>query len=100
MIETSSNGNVCPICLHEYATGEMNKHHLVPKSRKGKVTILVCRNCHRQVHALYAEKELERDFCAIELLLAADKLKPWIEWVRKRRPKGRIKTRTSKRKGR
>ena len=49
MIEISSNGNVCPICLHEYAAGEMNKHHLVPKSRKGKVTILVCRNCHRKL---------------------------------------------------
>ena len=96
----SETDNICPICLHEYLPREMSKHHLVPKSRKGKETVLLCRNCHRQIHALYTEKELERSFGTLEELLAAEKLQPWIGWARKRKPSGRVKTKTSKRKGR
>lgn len=95
-----SNEHTCPICLHGYEPGRMNKHHLVPRSRKGRVTELICRNCHRQIHALYTEKELERHFGTLEALLAAEKLQPWIAWARKRKPTGRVKTRTSRRKGR
>ena len=90
----------CPICRHEYARAELTKHHLVPKSRRGNETVLICRNCHRQIHALYTEKELEREFGILETLLASEKLRPWIAWVRKRKPSGRLRTKTSNRKGR
>lgn len=95
-----SSSDHCPICRHEYARAELTKHHLVPKSRRGKETVLICRNCHRQIHALYTEKELEREFGTLEELLAAEKLQPWIAWARKRKPTGRVRTKTSKRKGR
>ena len=64
----------CPICLHEYAPQEVNKHHLVPKSRGGRVTIPLCKPCHNMIHAVYTEKELERNFSTIEELLSAEKL--------------------------
>jgi hypothetical protein len=94
------DGQPCPICLHAYRPDRMNKHHLVPKSRKGKITIVICRNCHRQIHAVYSEKELERNFGTLEALLAAEQLQSWIAWVRKRKPGSRVTTRMSKRKRR
>jgi len=91
---------ICPICRHKYAPSELTKHHLVPKSRKGKITVPLCRPCHQQIHALYTEKELEEHFGTLESLLSAELLQPWIRWIRKRKPTARIKTKTSKRKRR
>lgn len=92
--------NICPICLHEYNRSEMNKHHLVPKSRKGKVTVLLCKLCHQQLHALFTEKELEQNCATIPDLLAAESLQPWIQWIRRRKPTRRIAVKTSHRKRR
>jgi hypothetical protein len=91
---------VCPICQHEYAPKELTKHHLVPKSRNGKITVPLCRPCHRQIHALFTEKELEENFGTLEALLAAEALAPWIAWIRRRKPTAHVKTKTSKRKRR
>lgn len=100
MPDSTTTELTCPICLHAYPTGELTKHHLVPKSRKGRVTRLLCRNCHRQVHALFTEKELERYYGTLEELLAANALQPWIAWIRKRKPAGRLRTHNSRRKRR
>lgn len=89
----------CPICRHVYPARELTKHHLVPKSRKGTLTVPVCAACHRQIHALYTEKELERDFGTVEKLLAAEELQPWIEWIRRRKPTARVPVRSSRGKG-
>ncbi len=90
---------ICPICLHSYAPRELTKHHLVPKSRKGRVTVDLCRPCHGQIHAVFTEKELERHFDSVEKLLAAEEMQDWIRWIRRRRPKARISTKTSRQKG-
>ena len=89
----------CLICLHSWERGELTKHHLVPKSRKGTETVLLCKTCHRQIHATFTEKELEREFYNIETLLTAEKFQSFIKWIRKRKPTSRIKSKRSKRKG-
>ena len=96
-----ANGQaLCPICEHAYLAKELTRHHLVPKSRKGRVTVPVCSDCHRQIHALYTEKELERQYGTLERLLAAEEIQPWIPWIRKRKPTARVTMRTSQRKRR
>lgn len=88
----------CAICQHTYQRAQLTKHHLVPRSRKGKATVLVCSACHRQVHAVFTEKELARSCDTLDKLLAATELQPWIAWVRERKPRGRLSVRTSRRK--
>ena len=92
--------STCPICEHDYERGQMNKHHVVPKSRKGRETVLLCTTCHRQIHAVFTEKELERHFGTMEQLLAAEQFQSWIRWIRRRKPTARIRTKTAKRKRR
>ena len=41
-------------------------HHLVPKSRGGKATLAICRDCHRAVHAVFTNKELEQKYHTVE----------------------------------
>jgi hypothetical protein len=72
----------------------------VPKSRKGKVTVLLCRTCHSQIHAIYTEKELAARYGTLAELLAAAEFQPWIAWIRKRKPTARIRVKTSRRKRR
>ena len=73
---------------------------MVPKSRGGREVELICRPCHKQIHAVYTEKELEREFDTLEALRAAPKLQSWMAFICKRKPTGRIRVRTSKSKGR
>lgn len=100
MTDATTSDGVCPICLHEYQPSQMNKHHLVPKSRKGKITVTLCIPCHKQIHAVYSEKELEREFPTLDELLEAEAMQSWIAWIRKRKPTARIATRTSRRRRR
>lgn len=97
-MKINTEGYSCPLCLHPYDRRELTRHHLVPKSRGGRETILLCRPCHRQLHAVYTEKELERRFPTVELLLSAEELQPYLVWVRRRKPAKRIATRTARRK--
>lgn len=85
---------ICPICLHEYHRRALTRHHTIPKSRKGKETVLVCRPCHTQIHATFSEKELEQSLFTIERLLEAPEFQPWIKWIRRRKPKGRIRAKS------
>ena len=87
----------CPLCRHAYDRRDLTKHHLVPKSRGGRETVLLCRPCHRQLHATFSEKELERRYPTVESLDAAEELQPYLNWVRRRKPTKRIAVRTSKR---
>ena len=89
----------CAICRHGYDRAELTKHHLVPKSRGGTETELICRPCHKQIHATFTEKELERDYPTVEALLAAEAFRPFVRWIRKRKPGKRIDVRTHGRKG-
>jgi len=47
----------CPLCKRPLPE-KHNKHHLVPKTFKGKETVLLHRICHRQIHANFTEREL------------------------------------------
>jgi hypothetical protein len=69
----------------------MSRHHLVPRCRGGRETVLLCHNCHRQIHAVYSEKELEAGFANVEELVAAERLQGWVRWIRRRQPDGRLR---------
>lgn len=90
----------CPVCLHEYDRKELTKHHLIPKSRGGKETSLLCKPCHKQIHAVYSEKELEQRYGTLEDLLEAPEYVSWVKWIRKHPPRKRIRTKTSRRRRR
>ena len=81
----------CPLCERQIALDYTTKHHLIPKSRKGKETIRLCRDCHKQLHVLYSPKELQKRMSTIELLKLDDKVKTWIDWISKRTSASRLK---------
>ena len=72
---------VCPLC--ERPNFHPSDHHLVPKSRGGRVTETICRDCHRAIHATFSNKELEREFHTCEALLAHEGLRRMIDFIAK-----------------
>ena len=87
----------CKICGRDTPPTYSERHHLIPKSRKGKETIEVCCNCGDQLHRLFSNKELEREFNTVESILNNDKVQKWVKWISKKKnfsvPKGTKKRR-------
>jgi hypothetical protein len=44
----------CPLC--ELPNYRPTDHHLVPRSRGGKVTATLCADCHRAIHVVFTNK--------------------------------------------
>lgn len=79
---------ICPICERTPPHAALvEKHHLKPKSRggKGTETLLVCKDCADQIHLLFTNKELEREYDTLEKLLAHPKIQKWRKWVKNKK---------------
>jgi hypothetical protein len=68
-------------------------HHLVPKSRGGKATLAICRDCHRAVHAVFTNKELEQKYHTVESLLANDDFRRMVSFIARQDPGGKVRMR-------
>lgn len=86
VLKLNTEDPVCPLCERPIPRSQRDAHHLVPKSRGGRVTEYLHRICHKQVHALLTEKELERNYHTAEALLAHPEMRAFIEWVKSKPP--------------
>ena len=71
---------VCPIC--EVSEG-VSKHHVLPKSQGGTETVLICEECHKQIHTTLTNKQIEKNFVSIESLKEHEEIAKWIAWRQK-----------------
>jgi ribosome-binding protein aMBF1 (putative translation factor) len=69
----------CELCGRAVET---TTHHLVPKNRKESPTTQLCEPCHKQVHAAFTHAELKREYDTVEALRSADRLRPFVRWIR------------------
>ncbi len=68
----------------------------MPKSRGGKVTETICRDCHRGIHAIFSNKELERTYNTPEALLAHEAFRKMVDFIAKQDPGGKVRMRLTK----
>ncbi len=73
---------VCPLCDRPIPPAQRDAHHLVPHSRGGVQTAWLHRICHRQVHALFSEAELEREYHHADALRRHPAMARFVAWVR------------------
>jgi hypothetical protein len=91
----------CELC--ERSEIKLTKHHIIPKEEGGteKDIVMICSDCHRQIHALYSNQELALRLFSIEALKNDEKLKKFIRFIKKQPPTKRAvvtKSRDRKRK--
>lgn len=73
---------ICPLCDRAIPKSQRDEHHLIPKSHGGRQTVVLHRICHRQIHAVFTETELARQYNTVEQLKPQADLSGFIEWVR------------------
>lgn len=88
---------VCPLCGRPIPPAQRDAHHLVPKSKGGRVTTYLHRICHRQIHAVLTETELARQYATVDALLAHPGLSAFVAWVRTKPDDFFVNTRKSAR---
>ena len=89
---------ICPICTRDTPEPYQEKHHLIPRCRKGKETILVCKNCGDILHQLFTPKQMEKMYNNLGAILSNSDVQTWIAWVRKKPDDFSICMATKKRK--
>jgi 5-methylcytosine-specific restriction protein A len=97
----TSSEELCPLCKRVMV--HCSGHHFVPKCRGGKETNTICSDCHRAIHSLFSNKELESKYNTIEALLEDDRFRKTVAFLAKQDPNRRYKTvraRDQKKRGR
>ncbi|WP_166239197.1 HNH endonuclease [Paenibacillus turpanensis] len=81
MGKRSDKLGVCELCGRENIVTTV--HHLTPKERGGTLlpTADFCIACHKQVHALFTNAQLEQGLNTIEALRANEQLSAYLKWI-------------------
>lgn len=89
----------CPICDRDMIKGPFaDKHHFIPKCRGGKATQYLHKVCHRKIHSIWTEKELEMEFNDPNKVCAHPEMQKFIAWIKKKEPNFYDKNATHNRK--
>ena len=76
----------CPICHRILLEGTYDEHHLVPKTFKGKETIIIHRMCHTKLHATFSENEMYQFYHTVERIIEHPEIQKFIKWISKKAP--------------
>ena len=81
----------CELC-RRVGVSRITEHHLTPREVGGSnmPVALLCEACHKQIHALYTNKELAIRLNTIELLESDEKIKKYLKYARKHCPSKRM----------
>ena len=60
----------------------VQEHHLRPERRAESDTVMLCRPCHDQIHAVFTNGELRENYDTIEALRDAERLQAYLDWIR------------------
>jgi hypothetical protein len=77
--------DLCPLCKRELGEdSNWNEHHLVPKCKKGKITVDLHKVCHNKIHSVFTEKQLEKYYHTIERILENEEIQKFVKWIFKK----------------
>jgi hypothetical protein len=78
---TSTDLDVCPLCNRPLGFTNVDDHHLIPRTFKGRETVTLHRICHRACHAYITEREMVKYYHTIERLLEHEDVQTFVRWV-------------------
>jgi 5-methylcytosine-specific restriction endonuclease McrA len=82
LVETPLPQDVCPLCGRPFGR-KVEKHHIVPKSKGGRITVPLHPICHRKIHKVFTRTELTA-LGTIEALRDHPDIKTYVSWIRKK----------------
>lgn len=86
----------CELCDRENII--LTRHHCLPREEGGKEEDIayICEPCHKQIHALYTNKELAIRLNDIDKLRQDEKIGKYIKFIKKQNSGKNIKIKKSK----
>jgi hypothetical protein len=87
----------CALCERTVPATLITLHHLRPKEHGGKADdrLPFCKPCHKQIHALFSNKQLADEYHTIHRLREAPALATFLRWIRRQKPERNFRTITS-----
>lgn len=78
----------CALCQRAVPRKLITLHHLKPKSRGGTAEhrVPLCKPCHKQIHATFDNRTLDKELAALDRLREHPLLGPFLKWIRKQSP--------------
>jgi len=77
---------MCPLCSRPLGTVNVDQHHLIPKTFKGKDTEAIHKICHRKIHSIWTERELLNYYHTWDRILENEEIQKFVKWVTKKEP--------------
>ena len=76
-----AQNHICELCNRSVST--ITKHHLIPLEKGGKKfeTLSLCPTCHKQIHALFTNRELATHFHTLESLKRDQKIIKYLKFI-------------------
>ncbi len=93
--------DICPLCRRPLGDPDLvERHHLVPRSRGGRETVLLHAICHRKIHSLFTEAEIAAGYSSIAALRAHPEIRKFVRWLAGKPADFRVRTRAARSKRR
>ncbi len=86
---------ICPLCERPLGR-RRERHHLVPRLKGGRETVLLHPICHRKIHSLFSEALLARSYATVAALRAHPDMATFIEWLAGKPPDFHAATRSAR----
>lgn len=71
----------CPLCGRALGSVNIDRHHLVPRTFKGKEQFPIHKICHRKIHSELTERELLQAYHTWDALRGHEGIRSFIAWV-------------------
>jgi 5-methylcytosine-specific restriction enzyme A len=87
----------CALCERAVPASLITLHHLLPKEHGGGADdrLPFCKPCHKQIHAVFSNKQLAEQYHTVELLRQAPELATFLAWIRRQKPDRNFRTMTA-----
>ncbi len=88
---------VCELCKRK-GVPKVTEHHLIPREEGGKhgEVAWLCESCHKQIHALYTNKELAIRLNTLASLENDHNINKYLKYIRKQPSSKKVKVKKSK----
>jgi hypothetical protein len=73
-------------CVFCGLTTYIRKHHIVPRSKGGKITVFSCETCENFIHKTWNHNELRDIYNTVESILRTETFQKFLKWRVKQPP--------------
>jgi len=84
--DVESESVICPLCERIIPDDQIEDHHLVPRSKGGKIKVPLHGICHSHIHAAFTDAQLAKKFSTVSAILEDPEIQKFVNWVKTKPP--------------